>query len=81
MSGLLGFDPVAALDWAAEPKKGKGNVGSGGGGSPSALASPGQKRPACILAFTLPPGMYNMNLTPDKQEVMLTRRRGRCPTC
>ena len=30
------------------------------------------KRPACILAFTLPASMYDVNLAPDKREVMFT---------
>ena len=36
----------------------------GGGG--------GRRRPACVLAFTLPPSMYDVNLSPDKREVMFT---------
>ena len=32
----------------------------------------GRRRPACILAFTLPNSMYDVNLSPDKREVMFT---------
>ena len=32
----------------------------------------GRRRPACVLAFTLPPSMYDVNLSPDKREVMFT---------
>lgn len=30
------------------------------------------RRPACVLAFTLPASMYDVNLAPDKREVMFT---------
>ena len=29
-----------------------------------------RQRPACVLAFTLPDGAFNMNLSPDKRDVM-----------
>ncbi len=32
----------------------------------------GRRRPACVLAFTLPNNMYDVNLSPDKREVMFT---------
>jgi len=35
-------------------------------------ASSGRRRPACILAITLPNNMYDVNLSPDKREVMFT---------
>lgn len=34
--------------------------------------SGGRRRPACVLAFTLPNNMYDVNLSPDKREVMFT---------
>lgn len=34
--------------------------------------SEGGRRPACILAFTLPNHSYDVNLSPDKRQVMLT---------
>ena len=40
--------------------------GSGGGSKRSG------RRPACVLAFTLPASMYDVNLAPDKREVMFT---------
>jgi len=40
--------------------------GNGGGSKRSG------RRPACVLAFTLPPSMYDVNLAPDKREVMFT---------
>lgn len=35
-------------------------------------SSVGRRRCACILAFTLPNNMYDVNLSPDKREVMFT---------
>jgi len=40
--------------------------GNGGGSKRSG------RRPACVLAFTLPASMYDVNLAPDKREVMFT---------
>ena len=34
--------------------------------------SGGRRRPACILQFTLPNSMYDVNLSPDKREVLFT---------
>ncbi|EED87617.1 hypothetical protein THAPSDRAFT_264783, partial [Thalassiosira pseudonana CCMP1335] len=36
------------------------------------LGSGGRRRPACVLAFTLPNNMYDVNLSPDKREVLFT---------
>jgi len=41
-----------------------------GGGASSSSA--GRKRCACVLAFTLPNNMYDVNLSPDKREVLFT---------
>ncbi|KAL7550799.1 hypothetical protein ACHAWF_014007 [Thalassiosira exigua] len=52
------FDPTAAT-----------------GGSSSATTSgsaTGRKRAACVLALTLPKSAYDVNLNPDKREVMFT---------
>eukprot|EP00550_Attheya_septentrionalis_P011813 CAMPEP_0198304578 /NCGR_PEP_ID=MMETSP1449-20131203/57472_1 /TAXON_ID=420275 /ORGANISM="Attheya septentrionalis, Strain CCMP2084" /LENGTH=1167 /DNA_ID=CAMNT_0044007103 /DNA_START=237 /DNA_END=3740 /DNA_ORIENTATION=+ len=35
--------------------------------------SNGKKRPACVLALTLPNHMYDVNLNPDKRDVLLSR--------
>jgi DNA mismatch repair protein PMS2 len=42
----------------------------GGGGNSCSGSS--RKRPACVLAFSLPASMYDVNLAPDKREVMFT---------
>ena len=36
------------------------------------VSSGGRRRPACVLSFTLPNSMYDVNLSPDKREVMFT---------
>lgn len=60
VSRLLG-DVWRLFDPSAETKgNGKGS------------ASAGRRRCACILAFTLPNNMYDVNLSPDKREVMFT---------
>jgi len=41
----------------------------GGGES---TTTTGRRRPACVLAFTLPNNLYDVNLSPDKREVMFT---------
>jgi len=41
-----------------------------GGGASSSSA--GRKRCACVLAFALPNNMYDVNLSPDKREVLFT---------
>lgn len=61
VSRLLGdvwrmFDPTSS---AAE-----------GGGESNTTT--GRRRPACVLAFSLPNNMYDVNLSPDKREVMFT---------
>ncbi|KAL3779588.1 hypothetical protein ACHAW5_005421 [Stephanodiscus triporus] len=37
-----------------------------------ASSTTGRRRPACVLSFTLPTNMYDVNLSPDKREVMFT---------
>jgi DNA mismatch repair ATPase MutL len=32
----------------------------------------GRRRPACVLSFALPKSMYDVNISPDKREVMFT---------
>jgi DNA mismatch repair protein PMS2 len=38
----------------------------------------GQKRPSCVLQFTLPNDAFDINLSPDKREVMLTQETEIC---
>lgn len=38
----------------------------------------GQKRPSCVLQFTLPNNAFDINLSPDKREVMLTQEKEIC---
>jgi DNA mismatch repair protein PMS2 len=38
----------------------------------------GQKRPSCVLQFTLPNNSFDINLSPDKREVMLTQEDEIC---
>jgi DNA mismatch repair protein PMS2 len=38
----------------------------------------GQKRPSCVLQFTLPNNSFDINLSPDKREVMLTQEDQIC---
>lgn len=40
--------------------------------SESTAGGVGRRRPACVLSFTLPNSMYDVNLSPDKREVMFT---------
>jgi DNA mismatch repair protein PMS2 len=40
--------------------------------SESTAGGGGRRRPACVLSFTLPNSMYDVNLSPDKREVMFT---------
>jgi len=40
--------------------------------SESTAGGGGRNRPACVLSFTLPNSMYDVNLSPDKREVMFT---------
>ena len=47
------------------------SIEMGGGGNNSSSGS-SRKRPACVLAFSLPASMYDVNLAPDKREVMFT---------
>jgi DNA mismatch repair protein PMS2 len=37
-----------------------------------------KKRPACVLCFTLPNSEYDVNLSPDKREVLLTHQDAIC---
>jgi DNA mismatch repair protein PMS2 len=37
-----------------------------------------KKRPACVLCFTLPKAMFDVNLSPNKREVMLTNEDEIC---
>ena len=37
-----------------------------------------KKRPACVLCFTLPNNEYDVNLSPDKREVLLTHQDAIC---
>lgn len=37
-----------------------------------------KKRPACVLCFTLPNNEYDVNLSPDKREVLLTNQDALC---
>lgn len=59
------FDPSVGVGGSSSSGVG---VGVGGSGSKRS----GGRRPACVLAFTLPPSMYDVNLAPDKREVMFT---------
>ena len=38
----------------------------------------GQKRPSCVLQFTLPNDAFDINLSPDKRQVMLTYEKEIC---
>ena len=40
--------------------------------SESTAGGGGRRRPACVLSFSLPNSMYDVNLSPDKREVMFT---------
>lgn len=38
----------------------------------------GRKKPSCILSFTLPNDSFDINLSPDKQQVLLTHEQEIC---
>jgi DNA mismatch repair ATPase MutL len=38
----------------------------------------GRKKPSCILCFTLPNDAFDINLSPDKQQVLLTQEQDIC---
>ena len=42
------------------------------GFDPASAAGGARRRPACVWAFTLPRSAYDVNLAPDKREVMFT---------
>jgi DNA mismatch repair ATPase MutL len=38
----------------------------------------GRKKPSCVLCFTLPNDAFDINLSPDKQQVLLTQEQDIC---
>lgn len=38
----------------------------------------GRKKPSCLLSFTLPNNVFDINLSPDKQQVLLTHEQEIC---
>lgn len=57
---------------------GAGGKGSGGGGAGAGNSASSRKRPACVLSLFLPNHMYDVNLSPDKREVLLNEETMIC---
>ena len=55
---------------------GRGGGGKGGAGAGNAAST--RKRPACVLSLFLPNHMYDVNLSPDKREVLLNEETMIC---
>jgi len=65
--------------WRSYDSDGGGGGGGGAGGKGGAgNSASSRKRPACVLSLFLPNHMYDVNLAPDKREVLLNEETMIC---